>query len=84
MPNLHDNRTVIVYGPAACGKTRNAERLRAHFDMERVVEEGCGFKPIGDLVLLSFRPPIHCFREYRVFTFAAACQMAGIDLPQEF
>ncbi len=31
--------SVIVYGPQACGKTRNAERLRKGFGMDRVIDD---------------------------------------------
>lgn len=33
-------RSVLIYGPQACGKTYNAERLRKHFGLARVVDEG--------------------------------------------
>lgn len=46
---------IIVWGPPGCGKTRNAERLRRHFGLARVVDEwsrgdGTRLEP-GDLVL---------------------------------
>jgi hypothetical protein len=28
----------VVYGPAGCGKTRNAEALRLHYGMDRVID----------------------------------------------
>ena len=31
--------SLIVYGPAGCGKTRNARRLAKHFGLKRVVDE---------------------------------------------
>ncbi len=31
-------RSVIVYGPQGCGKTRNAEALRIHFGLATVCE----------------------------------------------
>jgi len=31
---------VNVYGPAACGKTRNAERLRKKFGCAQIIDEG--------------------------------------------
>jgi len=33
-------KTVIVYGPAGCGKTRNSEVLRHYFDCDGVVDQG--------------------------------------------
>ncbi|WP_347269874.1 hypothetical protein [Rhizorhabdus histidinilytica] len=29
---------IIIQGPPACGKTRNAERLRRHFGCQRIVD----------------------------------------------
>jgi hypothetical protein len=31
--------TVLVHGPAGCGKTRNAEAIRQHFGCEGVIDE---------------------------------------------
>lgn len=33
------NRTVIVYGPMMCGKTRNRQALAAHFGVEKIVDD---------------------------------------------
>jgi len=30
--------SVIIYGPAGCGKTKNAEKLRAYFKCEKIVD----------------------------------------------
>ena len=51
---------VIVCGPQGCGKTRQAEALRAHFGMSRVQDDwrlGDGLQP-GTLYLTqeSFAP----------------------------
>jgi MoxR-like ATPase len=32
-------KSVIVYGPQGCGKTRNADALKKHFALKQVVEE---------------------------------------------
>lgn len=32
-------KKVVVYGPPACGKTRNAEALAAHFEVDIVVDD---------------------------------------------
>ncbi|WP_298167656.1 hypothetical protein [Novosphingobium sp.] len=32
-------RTVVIYGPAGCGKTSNAESLRQHFCCTSVVDD---------------------------------------------
>lgn len=50
------NKSVIVYGPQGCGKTRYAERIREHFGLERIVGELWSFKPLatdGHLYLVT-------------------------------
>lgn len=39
--------SIIIYGPQACGKTRNAEKLRSHFKMDEVADTDatCGADP---------------------------------------
>lgn len=32
-------KKIVVYGPPACGKTRNAEALAAHFEVDIVVDD---------------------------------------------
>lgn len=32
------NKSVIVYGPQGCGKTRHAKGIAAHFGLTKVVE----------------------------------------------
>lgn len=34
-----DFRSVVVFGPQGCGKTRNAEALAAHFGLRFVVDD---------------------------------------------
>ena len=44
LQNQHENYTmipVIVYGPPASGKTRNAEALRKYFGLTNIFEEWC-------------------------------------------
>lgn len=33
--------TMIVYGSMACGKTRNAEALAAHFGLKVIIDDWC-------------------------------------------
>ncbi len=52
--------SVVVYGPQACGKTRNSERLRAAFGMSQVLDCGMFIGPVkvpprGALVLTNDR-----------------------------
>lgn len=39
-------KSVIVYGPQGCGKTRHAEALAAHFGVGRVVDEWMPGDPV--------------------------------------
>lgn len=47
--------TVIVYGPQACGKTRNSEALKRHFGCDRIVDDWNGRDALrdGDLALTN-------------------------------
>jgi len=31
-------KSIVVYGPQGCGKTRNAKRIAAHFRLTKIVE----------------------------------------------
>lgn len=52
-------RTVVVFGPQGCGKTRNAERLMMAYGCSRVQEEWDGLAPLppGTLALTNLAPP---------------------------
>ncbi len=67
---------VIVVGPMACGKTRNAEALRKHFGCKRIVEDYVrGFSPPlkdGDLALTNEAPRRRKVPGVRVVEFADA------------
>lgn len=41
-------KTLIIYGPAGCGKTRYAERIRKHFNLDRVFDDWGGTFDITD------------------------------------
>ena len=76
------NRTVVVYGPQGCGKTRNAEKLMRHFGMKRIVDDWTPSDAAparGALVLTNssiggVRSPY-----VDVIPYAEAAQMAGIE-----
>jgi len=38
-------KSIVVHGPAACGKTRNGERLRKAFGMKYLLDEGRMLSP---------------------------------------
>lgn len=44
---MSDATTVIVYGPAGCGKTKNAERLRAKYGCWKVFDDVRNIHPQG-------------------------------------
>lgn len=50
-------KSVVVYGPQGCGKTRHAKRIAAHFGLKKVVEaddailRGQKFEKAGTLFL---------------------------------
>jgi|GEM_PF-4781990 len=48
-------KSIVVYGPPMCGKTRNSEKLRAHFGLDRVVDDWNGkrFEDEGVLYLTN-------------------------------
>lgn len=67
--------SVIVYGPQACGKTRNAERLRKGFGLDRVMDDWDGreqIPPRGVLVLTNDFAAMNGVRNSERYTFEAA------------
>jgi len=53
---------VIVHGPKASGKTRNAARLKKHYKCKRIIDGWGDFGLLqvlrdGDLVLTNMEPP---------------------------
>jgi tRNA A37 N6-isopentenylltransferase MiaA len=51
-------KTVIVYGPAACGKTRNKYEIAKHFGCDTVVDEWSEDRPmIQDALHLTTMKP---------------------------
>jgi len=70
--------SVIVHGPQACGKTRNARALAAALGCNKILDDWDGRTPIphGALVLTSDEPPFEA--RAKVLSFAAACKRAGI------
>jgi hypothetical protein len=60
-------KTVIVYGPMACGKTRNAMRIAAYFNINTIVDDWDVSRhqiTFGAIHLTNIPPhnaPIRCF-----------------------
>lgn len=85
-PKLHGMATV-VYGPQACGKTTNAERIMKAYGLDTLVDGWDGASELEPATLYltsddqigrklsgrSFGIPI------RVVTFAVAMEMVKID-----
>ncbi|WP_018991266.1 P-loop NTPase family protein [Aromatoleum toluclasticum] len=74
--------SIIIHGPQGCGKSRNAEALRRHFKMERVVDDAeCAYPRTTDLprfeagrtlYLTNQEPPEHLRSARRVVSYEAA------------
>ncbi len=73
-------RSVIVYGPHMCGKTRNAERLRKGFGMDRVIDGwhvGLAVPQRGALVLTNDPASMAAHDPFEFVTFDDA--MARVE-----
>lgn len=68
----------IIHGPKACGKTRNAAKLAAHFGAARVVDDWGG-QPLqpGDLALTNCIVSVPNGR-VTVIDYRTACHEARI------
>lgn len=88
--------SIIVYGPQACGKTKNAEALRAHFKCDSIVDEAswpktqremAKFKSGNELWLITSDEPASFVTSNpihrRIFSFLEAYEEAGIGLTVE-
>lgn len=78
------NRSVIVQGPQACGKTRNAVRLAHHFGLSQIHDNANPHAlPLGISVgwLILTNADLGSAREYAhcdVVRFCDAAQAAGL------
>lgn len=73
-------RSVIVYGPQACGKTRNAERLRKGFGMDRVIDDwrvGDIIPQRGALVLTNDPASMSAHDPFDFYTFDDAMEQVA-------
>jgi len=60
--DCHSNNSIIVYGPMACGKTTNAEKLAKEFNLSVVFDgvtpsEFKGNLPLKGVLVLTTEPP---------------------------
>lgn len=75
------NKTMIVYGPAACGKTYNAKRIAKHFGLKKIIDgwsEGSEMPPqFGALVLTNERPHGWPDSNRRIMSYAQVIKLIG-------
>ncbi|WP_067519589.1 hypothetical protein [Endozoicomonas ascidiicola] len=54
------NQSIIVYGPVACGKTRNAKKIAEKLGLKNIVDDWVGrrraFNQKGTLYLTEIKP----------------------------
>lgn len=76
--------SIIVVGPARCGKTRNAETLRRYFGLARVLDTGGDLRPTyhvppnDTLVLATPDQTLRGHAGTRVVRFNEAMKMAQL------
>lgn len=74
------NKTVIVHGPQACGKTRHAETLRRHFACREIIDNwlrGDAIVP-GALHLTYTKPSPSEMDRAMIIPFGQAMHAAGL------
>lgn len=75
------NKSVVVFGPQGCGKTLNAEKLRRHFGLQTVIDNGWDWNtPVpreGALVLTNMQPTERFASDRNVFAYADAIAAAN-------
>ena len=71
--------SIVVYGPAGCGKTRNAELLRKRLGLVRVIDEADHFSgpiPRCGALILTNNPDAQLFKRFERITFEEAMRSA--------
>lgn len=74
-------RSVVVYGPQACGKTRNAQAIRRHFGLHAIVDDAVSGRPVpkeGALILTNDRQLFDKLTGLRRYTFDAVAELVGL------
>jgi SpoVK/Ycf46/Vps4 family AAA+-type ATPase len=75
-------KSVIVYGPQGCGKTRNAEALMVAYDCEQVCDDdlfhasGFKFEPDAGILYLTNDPKV--LRKYPLHAVDHAVAIKGV------
>lgn len=76
---MPDPSSTIVHGPQACGKTRNAKALAAHFGCTSIVDDWNGRSPLpANALALTHELPEGATGSL-VLGFDEACRLAGIN-----
>ena len=67
-------RSIVIYGPQACGKSSQAQRLREHFGLQDVVDDWDGHTvyPSEDTLVLTCNPDAVAEGTSRVMDFGTA------------
>lgn len=80
-------RTVVLYGPQGCGKTRNAEAIRFHFGCASIVDGWESTDPIKRGALhIAVRPPLNTVALKRGYFYRKTIKVELVDygtLPQK-
>ncbi|MFA7278619.1 MAG: hypothetical protein WC100_00825 [Sterolibacterium sp.] len=72
--------SVIIHGPQACGKSRNAKALAAHFNCSRIIDDWNERLPLlPDTLMLTNEAPIEV-KDVLVLDFGMACRLAAITV----
>lgn len=69
------SKSVIVYGPQGCGKTKNASLLRRKFNLQNVIDGwdvNIKIPREGALVLTNTKPDEKKFKDFTVMSFEKA------------
>jgi len=78
------NRSIVIYGPRACGKTTHAEQLRAHFDLETTVDDwdGVSAYPRKGALVLTSNPDARVHVGDESMHFGAAMRALSSEAPR--
>lgn len=73
--------SLIVYGPMMCGKTRNAEKMRESFGLDRIIDDwDCRSRVplVGALILTNNVESAKSLRTENKLPYAQAARLAGV------
>lgn len=79
-----NTKGIVIYGPAACGKTSHAAALARHYDKTVIIDGGAFPEPgeLSDHTLVLTNASTAALSHYpTVITFDQAMREAGITQP---